>query len=242
MTDAEIAALVAVGVGGACHAATGFGLALVAAPLVVAALPPEEAISTLLVLGILTSVLTLATESRRPEPLWREAGEILVWGAAGALGGAFLLAELNRTALQLIVSASVIAALATRRAQTLPKGSDPFVRVGAGLSAGALTTTTSTNGPPLLLYLLSRRLPAARMRDTLSALFVGFGTIGVIAITARLGEFPLSPVLAAFAAAAGVGHLAGRPIFDRLAEGHYEAVVAGLLLMSVVSGAALAVF
>ena len=43
VTDAEILAVAAVVAGGACHSATGFGFVLVAGPLVVAALPPEEA-------------------------------------------------------------------------------------------------------------------------------------------------------------------------------------------------------
>ena len=104
VTDAEILAVAAVVAGGACHSATGFGFVLVAGPLVVAALPPEEAITTLLLLGILMSSLTLLTEMRRPEPLWPEAGWILAWGVPGALAGAALLARLDETALQLLVT------------------------------------------------------------------------------------------------------------------------------------------
>ena len=45
-----------------------------------------------------------------------------------------------------------------------------------------LTTTTSANGPPLLLYLLERRVGAVRMRDTLSFLFIGFAVIGLVSL------------------------------------------------------------
>jgi uncharacterized protein YdbL (DUF1318 family) len=41
-------------------------------------------------------------------------------------------------------------------------------------------------------------------------------------------------------AAAAVGHLAGRPLFARLAAGHYDQVVTGLLLVSVITGAVVA--
>src|SRR5919112_3273557 len=98
MTDAEALAIVAVLAGGACHSATGFGFVLVAGPLVAAAFPPEEAITSLLCLGMLTSSLTLLTEARRPEPLWHESGEILAWGSIGALAGTFVLAKLDTTA------------------------------------------------------------------------------------------------------------------------------------------------
>ena len=241
MTDAEILAAAAVFAGGACHAATGFGFALVAAPLVAAALPPEEAITTLLLLGILTSALTLWTEGRRPRPLWGDAAALLAWGTAGAITGALVLAELSATALQLLVTLTVLTALVT--SQTLRKGSDPFRRVeGSGLLAGVLTTTTSANGPPLILHLLAREVVAPRMRDTLSVLFVGFGAIGVAAIAVGAGGLalpglPLPLVLPALAAA---GHVAGRPVFARLAEGHYERVVTALLVISVTSGAIVA--
>lgn len=265
VTDAQLLAIAAAFAGGACHSATGFGFALVAAPLVAAALPPETAVSTLLALGILTSALTLATERRMPEPLWAEAAWLLAWGTAGAVAGASLLARLDRTALQLLVTATVLVALAAQLAaarnarstrkgaghdptwkaesrKLRAKGSDPFRSGAAGLAAGALTTSTTANGPPLLLYLLGRGLSAVHVRDTLSVLFVAFGVIGLAAIALGAPDLALAQtdVVAALAAAAAAGHVAGRPLFARLASGRYEQTVAALLLVSVVTGAVLA--
>ena len=241
MTDAELLATAAVLVGGACHSATGFGFVLVAGPLVAAAFPPEEAITSLLCLGMLTSSLTLLTEVRRPQPLWPESGEILAWGAGGALAGTFVLARLDATALQLLVTATVLATLLVRR--RLGHVADPFRRLPVvGLAAGVLTTTTSANGPPILLYLLGRRVEAARMRDTLSVLFIAFAAIGLLALAVGAAEIglPEGAVLGVLPAAAGTGHLTGRPLFARLAEGRYEQVVTSLLLVSVVAGAVVA--
>ena len=241
MTDAEILAVAAVVAGGACHSATGFGFVLVAGPLVVAALPPEEAIASLLVLGILMCCLTLATERRRADPLWREAGALLAWGSAGALAGAFILAELSANALQVLVTVTVLGALLTRR--SLRARFDPFRRLPvAGVTAGVLTTTTTANGPPLLLYLLERRVSVTTMRDTLSVLFIGFALIGLLSLAVGDADvvFPDGAVAAALPLAAAAGHIAGRPLFARLAAGHYEQVVTGLLIVSVVTGAVVA--
>jgi uncharacterized membrane protein YfcA len=247
VTDAEILAVAAALAGGACHSATGFGFVLVAGPLVVAALPPEEAITSLLGLGIVTSSLTLLTEGRKPDPLWREAGGLLAWGTGGAIAGTFVLAQLDTTALQLLVSCTVIVALAARhRAKSnnfLAKGSDPLGKLPvAGLAAGVLTTTTSANGPPLLLYLLERRVGAARMRDSLSVLFIGFAALGIAALAVGNADLALpdDTVTLALPAAAAVGHVAGRPLFARLAESRYDTVVTALLLVSVVTGAVVA--
>ncbi|MDQ3992150.1 MAG: sulfite exporter TauE/SafE family protein [Actinomycetota bacterium] len=240
MTDAEILAVAAVLVGGACHSATGFGFVLVAGPLVVAALPPEKAITSLLGLGIVTSALTLLTEARHPYPLWRESASILAWGAGGALAGAYLLAQLDATALQLLVTAAIIATLVARR---LEHGSDPFRRLPVvGLTAGVLTTTTSANGPPILLYLLGRQVGPARMRDTLSVTFIGFALVGLAALA--VGDPDVAPpdgiVAVVMLTAAAGGHVAGRPLFARLAAGRYDQVVTGLLIVSVVTGAIVA--
>ena len=244
VTDAELLAVVGVLAGGACHAATGFGFALVAAPLVVAALPPETAISSVLVIGILTSALTLTTERRMPEPLWSESAELIAAGAVGALAGALLLDALDRTLLQVLVSISVVAAVATRemaRRRARPPAGRRWL-APAGLAAGALTTTTTATGPPLILYLFGRRVPAARMRDTLSVLFASFNCIGLAAIAVSQAELALpgAAVMAAFLGAAVVGHVAGRPVFARLAAGHYDLAVGALLLASVITGAVVA--
>jgi uncharacterized membrane protein YfcA len=243
VTDAELLATAAVLAGGACHSATGFGFVLVAGPLVAAALPPEEAITSLLALGIVTSALTLVTEGRRPSPLWRESGQILAWGAGGAFAGTFLLARLDTTALQLLVTCTVIVALAARHRSVSKEGLTPFRKLPiVGLAAGALTTTTSANGPPILLYLLGRGVDAPRMRDTLSVLFIAFAVIGLAALA--LGDadasLPDGSVVAVLPAAATAGHLTGRPLFAHLAERRYDQVVTVLLLVSVVAGAVVA--
>jgi uncharacterized membrane protein YfcA len=243
VNDAEILAVAGVLAGAACHSATGFGFALVAAPIVVAALPPETAVSTVLFVGILTSLMTLTTERRVPSPLWGESAQLVAVGAVGAVAGALLLERLDRTALQVLVSVSVIAALVTRETARR-RGRPPAGRAWlapAGFAAGALTTTTTATGPPLLLYLFGRRVAAARMRDTLSVLFASFNCIGLAAIAISAGlALPRGTLLAVLGAAALAGHLAGRPAFARLAAGHYEQVVATLLLASVLVGAVVA--
>lgn len=244
VTDAEILAAAAVFAGGACHSATGFGFALVAAPLMVAALPPETAVSTVLLIGILTSAMTLTTERRMPAPLWGESAQLVAWGALGAVGGALLLDRLDRTALQVLVSVSVVGALATRelaRRRKRPPAGRRWLPP-AGVAAGALTTTTTASGPPVLLYLFGRRVGPEQMRDTLSVLFLSFNCIGLAAIAVSQAGLVLAEagLMAALAGAAVAGHVAGRPLFARLAADHYDRAVGALLLVSVLTGAGVA--
>src|SRR5215475_11769038 len=72
-----VAAGAGVAAGALLQSATGFGFSLVAAPLVFAAIEPEQAVGLLIVLGTEVNVLTLASERRRPRPLWRDCAVML---------------------------------------------------------------------------------------------------------------------------------------------------------------------
>ena len=72
MSLLAVAAAAAVMTGAALQSSVGFGFALVAAPLLFAATSPAEAVGLMIVLGLEISLLTLLTERRRPEPVWRD--------------------------------------------------------------------------------------------------------------------------------------------------------------------------
>ena len=145
----EIAAGVAVLAGAALQSATGFGFALVSAPLVFAAAEPEQAVWLLILAGLVVNLMTLGTEGRRPEPLVRDSVIILAWGIPGVAVGVVLLQALGSTALQIGVTIGVFATLAVRalarRRRDAGAGHPPgWAAPAAGFASGALTTSTNT--------------------------------------------------------------------------------------------------
>jgi uncharacterized protein len=239
-----LAAGAGVAVGAALQSATGFGFAVLAAPLMFAALDPREAIGLLLLLGMLIGVLTLATEGRRPRPAIATCSSILAWSAPGAVLGVVALRALDATALQVAVSIGVLATLAVRRLQPAEAVAAPrWGAPAAGFSAGALVTSTNTSGPPLLLYLLGRGDEPGRVRDTLTVCQLGLSVIGAIAlfVTGTSGAVPRAWLVAVFVPVVLLAHVAGRPLFRRLAEsGGYEPVLTGILVAAVATGLATA--
>jgi uncharacterized membrane protein YfcA len=231
-----------VAVGAALQSATGFGFSLIAAPLVFAAVGPPEAVGLLIVLSVEVNLLTLATERRRPRPLGREAAVLVVWAVPGAFAGVAVLRALDPVALQVAVSVGVVATLAARR--LAPRAQSPpatWAAPVAGFAAGGLTTSTSTAGPPLLVYLLGREVEPERVRDTLTVCFLGLCAIGAVALLATgTGDaVPGAALLALTAPVVAAGHLAGRPVFARLVSGgRYEPVLTGVLLVSILGGLA----
>lgn len=227
------AACAGVVAGAMLQAATGFGFSLVAAPLLFAAIEPEPAVVLLLVLGLEVNLLTLAGERRRPRPLRRSTAIMLACAIPGALAGVLVLRSLPAAALQVAVTLGVAGTLAARQVRTthVPAWL-------AGAAAGALTTSTSTNGPPMLLHLLGRDLEPERVRDTLTTCFVGLAAIGAIALFAT-GEpaLPDAALVLGLVPAIALGHVVGRRGFARLSEGgRYEPVLTAVLMASVTVG------
>jgi uncharacterized membrane protein YfcA len=232
-----IAAGTGVVAGAVLQSATGFGFSLLAAPLMFAAIKPVEAVGLMLVLGSEMNVLTLASERRRPRPLVRDCALLLAWSAPGALAGVAVLRALSPVALQVAVTVGVLGTLAARRAV---RGHLRVPAWAAGFAAGALTTSTTTAGPPLLLYLLGRGVAPERVRDSLTTCFMGLNVLGIAALAATgTPALPDGGLVAALVPAVAAGHLAGRRMFARLAEGErYEPVLTGVLVIAVLVGLA----
>ena len=224
------AACLGVVAGAMLQAATGFGFSLLAAPLLFAAIEPEPAVVLLLALGLEVNILTLATERRRPRPLGRTTLTLLAWALPGALAGVAELRALPAGALQVAVTLGVAGTLAARRVRNAH-----VPAWAAGLSAGALTTSTSTSGPPLLLHLLGRGATPVQVRDTLTVCFVGLAGLGALALFGTGDpELPDGTLTLALVPAVLAGHLVGRRAFARLAEsGSYEVVLTVVLLAAV---------
>jgi len=251
MTVLAVAAAGAVMAGAALQSAIGFGFALVAAPLLYAAAPStEQAVGLMIVLGLEVNLLTLLAERRRPDPEWRDVVPVVAWSLPGALAGVAVLRALDAIALQLLVTAGVLAALAVnlraeRRARSTPRAarsSAPparWARPLAGLASGSLSTSTSTGGPPVALLLMSRGLRPHVVRDTLTTTFVGFAAVSVaaLALTGTRGAVPDATWVAALVPLTAAGQLAGRPAFARLAAARsYEGVLTVVLVVTVVVG------
>jgi uncharacterized protein len=246
MTPLLLATGVAVAAGAALQSATGFGFALLAAPLAFAALDAQEAIGLLLLLGMEIGVLTLATEGRRPQPFVRRCATVLAWAIPAAVVGVAVLKALDAVTLQVAVSVGVAATLVTRRlTANRPRGPEPrWAAPVTGLAAGALVTSTNTTGPPLLLYVTGRGDEAERVRDTLTVCQLGLSVIGAIAllVTGTTDAVPSLGLVAAFLPLVALAHLAGRPLFAHLARsGSYEPVLNATLVVAVAAGLVTAV-
>lgn len=111
----------------------------------------------------------------------------------------------------------------------------------AGAAAGVLTTSLSTNGPPLVFVLQGRRLPPDRFRASITTVFLLTGLVGLVG-RAAVGGFTREVGLACLTApvplAAGI--LLGLRLRPHVDGARFTRVVLVLLAVAALSAIAAA--
>lgn len=231
--DALIGAVAAV-LGATLQSATGFGFALLAAPLLVAVLGPRPAVSAIVILALIVTALTLAAERRRPRVDARETVVLVGWSVPGLLVGALLLGALPERGLKVLVAVVVLLGVGLRLlGASRQRGWSHPRAATAALTSGVLSTSTGIGGPPLVFHLLGRGLPRALMRDTLAVVWLAGGVLSAAALVAT-GTFSLPPEFPYLVVATLVGYVVGRRLFATLYGDRYERVVLGALTVTAV--------
>ncbi|MEA2148907.1 MAG: uncharacterized protein QOD69_737 [Solirubrobacteraceae bacterium] len=220
--------------GAALQSATGFGFALVSAPILFALLGAREAVTAGVLVAMLLNLLTLAGERRRPQVRAGDAAALLAWSLPGLAVGAVALRALSERLLSGLVAVAVFAGLALRvlgRRRAATARPRAWHLPAAGLAGGALSTSTSLNGPPLVFCLLARGASPVQMRDTLAAIFVVQAALGVPALLLS-GTFAMPDAVWLLLLAGVAGQFLGRRAFGRLQGERYERVVLVVLALT----------
>jgi hypothetical protein len=208
-------------------------------------LAPTSAIVLMTGLALTLNLLVLFSRGGRRHVAWEEVGPMLIAAVPGSVGGLLLLRSLPKPALEIgvgvIVVALTIARLLPARAGTSSlSGHASRGRLAVGLLAGALSTAIGVNGPPLAIWLASRRLSFTAVRGSLAACFLGMGMITALTLVPELGRVHLrAVVIGCCLAGVLLGHALGSRLHPRIGHARLER---SLSLIVLVSGASAVVF
>lgn len=192
-----LAAAGAVAIGSCLQATVGFGMALVAAPLL-ALLDPTLVPGPLMVAALALGLLTVVRD-RRALAL-REVGWALVGRVPGSVLGLAALLTFTVRSLSLTLGAIVLAAVAVTAAGV----EVPISRrslVTAGVVSGFTATTTAVGGPPIALLYQGRE--GSSVRANLAGFFLVGGLV-TVALLVLGGEFAGEELRASLALLPGV--------------------------------------
>jgi len=245
----EVLVVGAVLVGMSVQAAIGFGFAFFVAPAAFAAFDPEQAVTLVLVLGVIINVLVLGTERRRTEVATRAVTIMLAAAVPGMVVGAWLVTQAEPRVLQLLVGVIVLVGAAVqahaageRRAASRTARHGVGLELGGGFAAGVLTTSVTVNGPALVLVFGALGLRGSRFRDSLAASLLGLSLLALpVVLVASDGEqaLPGLAVTLACIPALLVGHRFGAAVFRRLDDtAHHRAALVAAGIAGVLSIAA----
>lgn len=207
---------------------TGFGFALLGVPLLALVTDPVTAVVTV---TLLSAVLTAgAAHTHRRVVQWRVTRTMVVTSLAGLPLGLALVRYVDLRWLNVLIGCVVVLFAVGARRLSL---SGPRGTAVAGVTSGALLTSTGMSGPPVVMALHARGLGPTSYRATLQAIFcvqdafaiVGFLLIGVLSATAGLYAVVGVPSMIA-------GWWLGQRLVDRIDERVFRRCVVGMLVAS----------
>jgi len=190
-------ACLVVAVGSLLQGAVGFGLSLIAAPLVTLIDP------TLVPGPLLMAALVLPVLTARRDRSWIDLRGVrwaLVGRVPGSILGAAMLSGLSPRYMSLAVGLVVLVGVAMTASGIHLRPRGPTLLV-AGVLSGFMGTTAAIGGPPLALVYQHAEGP--RLRGTLAGYFVVAAAIS-IAVLALAGRFGLHDLVAGVALLPGV--------------------------------------
>lgn len=179
------AALAISGVAGIVRGVTGFGSALVIAPLLARLVAPVEAVAITLMMGAAASLLLLPRYAKGLQT--RLVSPVGVAGLAFLVPGVFFLRFVDPDVMRRGLAVMMILTAAALWAFPRYVGpSGPASSLAAGAIGGLIMGATSMGGPPVVLYLISRPGTAEQKKANVVAV-VGALEAGAIALLAVLG-------------------------------------------------------
>ncbi len=210
------------------QAVSGFGFALLSVPLMTLAVDAHTAV----IVSTLTGVVVTSSLAWR---LREHADMVLVRRFALAayagmpLGLAVFLLVSEQMLLRLL-GTSVAVAVVLLVAGIDLSGRGRGVELGAGFVSGVLSTSVSTNGPPIVFALQARRLGADVFRGTITMVFA-VSNLGAVAAFLLAGEVTPDGVRASALSVPAllVGQALGRPLRPRVQGERFRWMVLGLL-------------
>jgi hypothetical protein len=158
------------------RAASGFGYALLATPMLTLVMEAKSVVVLNMILGSVSNVLVFWQMRRHID--FRRAVLLSLGSIPGMPIGAYLLSSLDQSIIKLAIAVVVIPfSILLLLGHSHQFKRDTLGSVVAGFMGGLLGGSTGLGGPPVVLFLLNQGMVTERFVGTLSAYFLFNGVI-----------------------------------------------------------------
>lgn len=178
LTDVSVPGFLAIAVAivlaSAMQSSIGFGMGMLAAPIV-GLIDPSLLPGTLIVLAVFVTLLVVVTERQHIDLTgtgWAMAGRV-----PGTVAGALLVAVMPERGLTLLLAGVVLLGVALASFGWAPEPTRPTLLMAGGAS-GVLGTATAIGGPPMALVWQAKDGPG--LRGTMSGFFLVGSLLSVL--------------------------------------------------------------
>lgn len=174
--------LVGIFAAGLLRGFTGFGLALVAVPLLALVLPPQQVVAVIVTLQLLAAGVDLPAA-------WRDADwRAIRWLTLGMMvctpAGLLVLSLMSADHARLVIGVLILAAVAVLwRRLVLPPHPRQGVTLAVGAVSGLMNGLAAMPGPPLVIYFLALDRSARVTRASAAAFFVLTAATAIVPLT-----------------------------------------------------------
>jgi uncharacterized membrane protein YfcA len=193
----------AVGVASFAQSLAGFGFALLCVPIMTVFVPPHEAVVISTAIGAVSTTIQAYTDRANTD--WVMARRLIMSSFLGMPLGLAAFVFVSESVMRIVLGVVVsLAAFLLWKGFRL-KEETRIVDWGLGIISGALSTSLSTNGPPIVFVMQARQFPPTIFRATINtvfsivglvslALFVGTGKVEAKSINGILVALPVLAV------------------------------------------------
>lgn len=210
---------------------TGFGLALVAVPLIQFLMPVTDTAVFIAVINVIFSILYYrrSKEIVRGQPL----GAMALWTGIGVAGGTVILKFVNPGYIQLVWGLLIIfIVIALARGLNLNIKTDRAAMTLSGLFGGVLAGATGITGPPVAIILSSMRTPKEKF-NALISIFILFAVSYALIFYLISGLIRTETLMLALCSVPALlaGLYAGDRLVSRISQNTFTAVVYVVLMI-----------
>ena len=218
----------------------GFGFSLLAVPVMTLAIEPKVAVVVASITGIFVTGWQAYKERANADKVLVKR---MTFGAyLGMPLGLLVFLTVDDNVLRFMLGIAVLVAVVLLAMRVNLHHVGPRLDVGAGFISGILSTSLSTNGPPLVFALQARQLPAPTFRATISAVFALSNILGMSLFIAA-GKITRDGLVASAVTipAMFIGQLLGFPVRRHVHGERFRRLVLLLLTAAAISAIANAV-